>query len=69
VSSTRLGLLIGVALGFAAAFGGFGALAVVVLLGAVGLAVGRYLDGRLDLGALVGRGVDAREDRGARGLR
>jgi hypothetical protein len=69
VSSTRLGLLIGLALGFAAAFGGFGALAVVALLGALGLAVGRYLDGRLDLGALVGRDLDARADRGSRGLR
>jgi hypothetical protein len=58
VSATVLGLLVGLALGFAGAFGGFGALVVVAFCAAIGLAVGRYLDGRLDLTALTGRGRD-----------
>ncbi len=59
---TRWGLAIGLVLGFAAAFGGFGALAVVALLGAVGAAVGSALDGRLDLSGL-GSGFRDREPR------
>jgi hypothetical protein len=59
-SGTTLGLLVGLALGFAGVFGGFGALLVVALCAAVGLGVGRYLDGRLDIGALLGRGRDSR---------
>jgi uncharacterized membrane protein len=39
----------------AAAFGGFGAFFVVLVLGALGLLVGRYLEGKLDLSQLVGR--------------
>lgn len=49
---TLLGLIAGLALGFAAAFGGFGAFAIVLLFGALGLAAGRYLEGQLDLSAL-----------------
>jgi hypothetical protein len=55
MTSTHLGLLTGVALGMAAAFGGFGAFFVVLVLGSLGLLVGRYLDGKLDLAQLVGR--------------
>jgi hypothetical protein len=62
MSLTRWGLVIGLALGFAAAFGGFGALAVVALLGAVGAGVGSALEGRLDLSGL-GRGLWDREPR------
>ncbi len=47
-----LGLLVGLALGFAAAFGGFAAFAIVAVLGAIGLGAGAVLDGRVDLGAL-----------------
>lgn len=54
VSSTLVGLAVGLVLGFAAAFGGFGALAIVALLGVLGALVGRYLDGTLDLSALGG---------------
>jgi uncharacterized membrane protein len=39
----------------AAAFGGFGAFLLVLVLGALGLLVGRYLDGKLNLSALSGR--------------
>ena len=53
MSATTLCLLVGLALGFAAAFGGFGALLIVLLFGLVGLLVGRWLDGELDLAALI----------------
>jgi len=52
MSLTRWGLAVGLALGFAAAFGGLGALAVVALLGALGAVVGSVLEGRIDLSAL-----------------
>ncbi|MFD8493016.1 hypothetical protein SAMN05421504_1011092 [Amycolatopsis xylanica] len=55
MSATQLGLLTGLALGFAAAFGGFGAFLVVLVLGALGLLAGRVLDGKLDLSQLTGR--------------
>lgn len=62
MSLTGWGLAIGLALGFAAAFGGLGALAVVALLGAVGVAVGAALEGRLDLSGL-GTGLRDRDPR------
>jgi nitrate/nitrite transporter NarK len=55
-SNTVLGLVVGLVLGLAAAFGGFGAFLLVLVLGVVGLLVGRYLDGQLDLDGLTGRG-------------
>ncbi|MDT8910023.1 hypothetical protein [Amycolatopsis sp. PS_44_ISF1] len=55
MNSTQLGLLTGLALGLAAAFGGFGAFLLVLVLGALGLLVGRFLDGKLDLSQLTGR--------------
>ncbi|WP_414941794.1 hypothetical protein [Amycolatopsis sp. cmx-11-51] len=55
MNSTHLGLLTGLALGLAAAFGGFGAFLVVLVLGALGLLAGRVLDGKLDLSQLTGR--------------
>jgi len=56
VNATLLGLIAGLALGFASAFGGFAAFAIVLIFGAAGLLVGRYLDGQLDLSELTGRG-------------
>lgn len=56
VSNTVLGLLVGLVLGVVAAFGGFVAFLIVLVLGAVGLVVGRVLDGQLDLDGLTGRG-------------
>jgi hypothetical protein len=53
---TTLGLLTGLTLGVTAAFGGFGAFLIVLVLAAVGLVVGRVLDGKLDLSQLTGRG-------------
>ncbi len=54
-SATILGLVVGLALGFAAAFGGLAAFVIVLVFGALGLGVGRYLDGQLDLSALNSR--------------
>jgi hypothetical protein len=58
MNSTTLGLLTGLALGFAGAFGGFSAFLIVLVLAALGLLVGRVLDGKLDLSQLTGAGRD-----------
>ncbi|MFI5867498.1 hypothetical protein [Streptomyces sp. NPDC051546] len=49
-----IGLLAGMALGFAGYFGGFFAFLLVAVMGTAGLATGLVLEGRLDLGALLG---------------
>jgi hypothetical protein len=49
MSNTWLGLAVGLALGFAAAFGGPSALVIVLGCGAAGLFVGRVIDGAYDL--------------------
>ncbi len=54
MTTSTTGLITGLALGFAAAFGGFAELAIVVLFGAIGLAVGGALGGQLDISALTG---------------
>lgn len=56
VSNTVLGLAVGLVLGVTGAFGGFVAFLIVLVLGALGLLVGRLLDGELDLDGLTGRG-------------
>ncbi|MDH6142133.1 MULTISPECIES: hypothetical protein [Kitasatospora] len=48
----HLGLLIGMALGFAGYFGGFAAFLLVLALGAVGFVVGRLVESDIDLGDL-----------------
>ncbi|MBE1465877.1 hypothetical protein [Kibdelosporangium phytohabitans] len=58
MSGTTLGLLTGLALGLAAAFGGFTAFLLVVVFGALGLLAGRVADGKLDLAQLLGRDRD-----------
>ncbi|WP_330329747.1 hypothetical protein OHS33_08415 [Streptomyces sp. NBC_00536] len=50
MSMAVVGLVAGMALGFAGYFGGFGAFLLVAALGAVGFFVGRFLDGDLDPG-------------------
>ncbi|MGW5849458.1 hypothetical protein ACWFQ8_16140 [Streptomyces sp. NPDC055254] len=52
MSMAVVGLLAGLALGFAGYFGGFGAFLLVGALGAVGFVVGRFLDGDLEPGDL-----------------
>jgi hypothetical protein len=63
MSATVLGLAFGIALGFAAAFGGFLAFLIVLVLGAAGWAVGRWIDGQLDLSVFTSRRPDT-TDRG-----
>lgn len=58
MNATQTGLLAGLILGAAGAFGGFGAFLVVLVLGALGLVVGRVLDGELDISGVLGRGRD-----------
>ncbi len=53
MNATTICLALGLALGFAAAFGGFGAFAIVLIFGGLGLLVGRWLDGEVDLSGLV----------------
>jgi len=50
MNNAALGLIAGMALGFAGYFGGFGAFLLVAALGAVGFVVGRLLDGDLEMG-------------------
>jgi len=56
MSATHIGLITGLVLGLAAAVGGFVGFLITLVLGAAGLAVGRYLDGELDTGGLFHRG-------------
>jgi nitrate/nitrite transporter NarK len=58
MNATQTGLLAGLLLGFAGAFGGLGAFLIVLVLGVIGLIVGRVLDGQLDINAVLGRGRD-----------
>lgn len=60
LTHTQLGLLTGILLALVAAIGGFGAFMIAVVLGAIGLVVGRVLDGKLDLAALLGRASSRR---------
>ncbi len=51
-----MGLMTGVALAFAAWFGGFGAFLLVAALGAIGYVLGRLLDDGTDLREFLGQG-------------
>ena len=59
MSTAMIGMIAGMALGFAGYFGGFGAFLLVAALGAVGFVVGRFAEGDLDLGDFF-RGRDRR---------
>ncbi|MFC9847595.1 hypothetical protein ACFWFF_14975 [Streptomyces sp. NPDC060223] len=50
MSLAVIGMIAGMALGFAGYFGGFGAFLLVAALGAVGFVAGRFLEGDLELG-------------------
>ncbi|MET7846951.1 hypothetical protein AB0D78_02595 [Streptomyces avermitilis] len=50
MSLAVIGMIAGMALGFAGYFGGFGAFLLVAALGAVGLIVGRVIEGDLEFG-------------------
>lgn len=58
MTTTALGLLTGLALGLAAAFGGFSAFLLVLVFGGLGLVAGRVAEGKLDLAQLLGRDRD-----------
>ena len=58
MNATQTGLLAGLILGAAGTIGGFSAFLVSLLVGLIGLVVGRVLDGQLDINALLGRGRD-----------
>ncbi len=58
MNSSQIGLLTGLILGLAGAFGGFTAFVIVLVLGAIGFVVGRVIDGQLDVSAVLGRGRD-----------
>ncbi|MER7016290.1 hypothetical protein ABT324_33080 [Saccharopolyspora sp. NPDC000359] len=55
---TQTGLLAGLILGATAALGGFTGFLIALLVGALGLVVGRLLDGELEIGDILGRGRD-----------
>ncbi|MBO0913182.1 hypothetical protein OG322_30135 [Streptomyces sp. NBC_01260] len=50
MSMAVVGMVAGMALGFAGYFGGFGAFLLVAALGAVGFVAGRFFDGDLEPG-------------------
>ncbi|MFI5758399.1 hypothetical protein [Streptomyces sp. NPDC051569] len=59
-----IGLVAGMALGFAGYFGGFGAFVLVAALGVIGFVAGRFLDGDLEPGDFFrGRDRDRGRDR------
>lgn len=49
MTRTTLGTLVGLALGFAVAFGSFGDMLIVALFGALGFGVAKIVTGELDL--------------------
>jgi hypothetical protein len=53
MTRTTLGTLIGLALGLALAFGGFGQMLIVALVGALGFIIANALDGDIDLSRYV----------------
>ncbi|MEU5832670.1 hypothetical protein ABZ820_03135 [Streptomyces diacarni] len=59
MNGALIGLVVGMALAFAAWFGGFGAFLLVAALGAIGFAVGRMVDDGLDWREFL-RGADRR---------
>jgi hypothetical protein len=52
MNKTTTGLVSGLALGLGAATGGFWGFLITAVLGAIGLGVGAFLEGRLDLSHL-----------------
>lgn len=59
MSRSTLGLIVGLVLGYAAIFGGFGDMLIVALIGAIGFVAGKALEGDLDLAQIGEQVVDA----------
>jgi hypothetical protein len=55
LSPSVLGVVVGLALGYAAAFGGFSEFLIVAVFAVIGFVVGKVLEGEIDLGALGSR--------------
>lgn len=55
MTRTTVGVVIGLALGLALAFGSFGQMLIVALFAAVGFVVAKVLDGDLDLSPYLSR--------------
>ena len=53
MTRSTLGVLVGLALGFALAFGSLGQMLIVALFAAIGFVVAKVLDGDLDLSQYV----------------
>lgn len=61
MTPSAIGIIAGMLLGIAGAFGGFGAFVIVLFLGAVGFVVGRVLEGKTDVESFFGRWGRRRE--------
>jgi hypothetical protein len=55
MTRTTLGIMIGLALGLALAFGSFGQMLIVALFAVIGFVVAKVLDGDLDLSPYLSR--------------
>ncbi|MEU2425765.1 hypothetical protein ABZ619_32975 [Streptomyces sp. NPDC007851] len=62
MNTAVVGMIAGMALGFAGYFGGFGAFLLVAALGAIGFVAGRFAEGDLEPGDFF-RTRDDRRDR------
>ena len=60
MSTSQFAVIVGIALGVVAVFAGFVSFVIVLLFAAAGLVIGRMLEGKLDLKALVGRSTERR---------
>lgn len=69
MSMAVVGMVAGMALGFAGYFGGFGAFVLVAALGAIGFVVGRFLEGTWKSATSSVRVTTAGGDTGERGRR
>ncbi|WP_282702065.1 hypothetical protein [Streptomyces sp. CC219B] len=63
MSMAVVGMIVGMALGFAGYFGGFGAFLLVAALGAIGFVAGRFLEGDLEPGEFFRTRGDRRDRR------
>jgi hypothetical protein len=60
MTRTTLGIVIGLALGLALAFGSFGQMLIVALFAVIGFVVAKVLEGDLDLSPYLSRRRDGR---------
>jgi hypothetical protein len=60
MTRTTLGVVIGLALGLALAFGSFGQMLIVALFAVIGFVVAKVLEGDLDLGPYLSRRREGR---------